>query len=59
FASSSVSRRWRSRGFPNCRKSGRLGGLAGGVLLACVEKYTTYLSWSIQNVLLSSKEKPA
>lgn len=27
FASSSVSRRWRSRGFPNCRKSGRLGGL--------------------------------
>ncbi|HHK5164662.1 TPA: hypothetical protein ACQT2B_006705, partial [Pseudomonas aeruginosa] len=40
-------------------KSGRLGGLAGGVLLACVEKYTTYLSWSIQNVLISSKEKPA
>lgn len=28
FASPSVSRRWRSRGFPNCRKSGRLGGLA-------------------------------
>ncbi|MEV1967236.1 hypothetical protein ABZR56_12290 [Pseudomonas aeruginosa] len=37
----------------------RLGGLAGGVLLACIEKYTTYLSWSIQNVLISSKEKPA